>query len=149
MKTVFVASVLAVAAIAAGPAFAASASTDMRCHLVFNLKGWSAFYKTAEGSGTVSCANGASARVRLRVKGGGLTVGTTTIDHGQGTFSRVYSINEIFGDYVAAEAHAGAGNSAQAAVYTRGEVSLALSGKGRGVNVGIDFGKLSITRAGP
>ncbi len=145
MKTVSLAIVLATVAVISGPVFAAA---DMQCRLQFNLKGWSAFYKTAEGSGVVTCANGARARVRLRVKGGGLSVGTTTIDNGQGTFSRVYSINEIFGDYIAAEAHAGAGNSAQAAVYTRGEVSLALTGKGRGVNVGIDFGKLSITRAG-
>lgn len=145
MKAIFIAGVLAMTAVVSRPVFA---DADMRCHLAFSLAGWSAFYKTAEGSGVVTCANGARARVRLRVKGGGLSVGTTTIDNGQGTFSRVYSINEIFGDYVAAEAHAGAGNSAQAAVYTRGEVSLALTGKGRGVNVGIDFGKLSITRAG-
>jgi hypothetical protein len=36
--------------------------------------------------------------------------------------------------------------STQASVYTQGEVSLAMTGSGRGVNIGIDFGKLEISK---
>ena len=55
-------------------------------------------------------------------------------------------ISDIFGAYVAAEAHAGAVKSGQASVYTKGEISLAMSGSGRGVNIGIDIGKLEISK---
>jgi hypothetical protein len=68
------------------------------------------------------------------------------IRDGSGTFSEVIHINEIFGPYVAAEVHAGAVKSAQASVYTKGEISLALTGTGRGMNIGIDFGKLEISK---
>ena len=68
------------------------------------------------------------------------------IVNGKGTFTEVLNIDEIFGGYIAAEAHAGAVKSAQASVYTKGEISLALTGTGRGINIGIDFGKLEISR---
>ena len=118
------------------------------CEMIFNLKGWSVFYKTAEGSGTVSCSNGQKAAITIKVKGGGITFGKWEINDGTGKFSDLINIDEIYGGYVAAEAHAGAGKSTHAAVYTKGEVSLALAGKGRGVNVGFDFGKLTISRPG-
>jgi hypothetical protein len=118
------------------------------CTMKFSLKGWSVFYKTAEGSGTVTCSNGQKASVRIKVKGGGLSFGKSEIAKGTGKFSDLKDISEIYGGYVAAEAHAGAGKSVQAAVYTKGEVSLALAGKGRGVNIGWDFGKLTILRPG-
>jgi hypothetical protein len=73
-------------------------------------------------------------------------VGKSTIEDGHGEFSSVASIDEILGSYASAEAHAGAVESAQAQVMTKGEVSLALSGKGRGFDLGIAFGKLSITK---
>jgi hypothetical protein len=112
----------------------------------FTMKGWSAFYKTASGTGTVTCSNGASARVKLRAKGGGLTVGKSTIEDGHGEFSSISSIDEIFGSYVAAEAHAGAVESVKAQVMTKGEVSLALKGKGRGFDLGVAFGGLTISK---
>ncbi len=65
---------------------------------------------------------------------------------GKGDFSAVTSIDEVIGSYVAAEAAAGAVKSGEAAVYTKGEVSLALAGTGRGVVIGFDFGKLDIER---
>jgi len=114
----------------------------------FNLKGWSVFYKTAEGNGNVTCSNGQSANVKISVTGGGLSFGKMEILDGKGTFSEVLNINEIFGNYVAAEAHAGAVKSAQASVYTKGEISLAMTGSGRGFNIGIDFGKLEISKMG-
>jgi len=120
--------------------------TPAKCHMDFSLKGWSVFYKTAEGNGRVTCSNGQHADVKINVTGGGLSFGKMDILNGKGTFSEVLSIDEIFGGYIAAEAHAGAVKSAQAAVYTKGEISLALTGTGRGVNIGIDFGKLEISR---
>ena len=116
------------------------------CHMDFNLKGWSVFYKTAEGNGRVTCSNGQSANVKISFTGGGLSFGKMEILDGKGTFSDVLNIDEVFGGYVAAEAHAGAVKSAQASVYTKGEISLAMTGSGRGVNIGIDFGKLEISK---
>ena len=46
------------------------------------------------------------------------------------TSASLDDIDEIFGPYVAAEVHAGAVKSAQASVYTKGEISLALTGTG-------------------
>jgi hypothetical protein len=82
--------------------------------------------------------------VRLRAKGGGLTFGKTEVDHGIGRFTGVDSIADIKGHYANAEAHAGAEKSADAQVVTKGSVSLALSGKGRGWNLGVAFGAFII-----
>ena len=125
------------------PAGAAAAKVD--CSMTFTMKGWSAFYKTAAGTGTIKCSNGQSMSVKLSAKGGGLTVGKSTIEDGVGEFSEVHSISELLGSYVSAEAHAGAVKSAKAQVMTKGEVSLALSGTGRGWDLGIAFGKLTIS----
>ena len=122
------------------------APATAKCNMKFNLKGWSVFYKTAEGSGRVTCNNGETANVKINITGGGLTFGKMDILDGNGVFSEVVQIDEIFGAYVAAEAHAGAVKSAQASVYTKGEISLALTGTGRGMNIGVDFGKLEISR---
>lgn len=117
----------------------------VKCQMAFNMKGWSAFYKTARGSGTIKCDNGQTMAVKLSAKGGGLTVGKSSIDNGQGEFSAVHDISDLLGGYASAEAHAGAVKSAKAQVMTKGEVSLALSGTGRGWDLGVAFGKLTIS----
>jgi hypothetical protein len=124
----------------------AHADASLKCTMSFTMKGWSAFYKTASGSGTIHCANGKSLPVRLKATGGGLTVGKSVIEDGHGEFSSVSSIDELLGAYASAEAHAGAVKSAQVQAMTKGEVSLALSGKGRGWDLGIAFGELRIER---
>ena len=129
---------------AAGTTAASAADAKVSCQLSFTMKGWSAFYKTASGSGTIKCSNGQSRAVKLSAKGGGLTVGKSTIEDGHGEFSGATGLDEVLGSYVAAEAHAGAVKSSQAQVMTKGEVSLALSGTGRGWDLGIAFGKLTI-----
>jgi len=123
------------------------AAAETRCELTFHLEGWSAFYKTAHGGGRITCNNGQAARVVLRTKGGGITFGATKIVDGYGTFSPVSDIDELFGDYANAEAHAGAGESSTAQVVTKGTVSLAFSGKGHGIDLGFDFGKFTIAPA--
>jgi hypothetical protein len=126
---------------------AANAQTaQVDCEMSFTMKGWSAFYKTASGNGTIKCSNGQSMNVKLVAKGGGLTVGKSSIEDGHGEFSDIHNIQEVLGSYVSAEAHAGAVKSAKAQVMTKGEVSLALSGKGRGWDLGIAFGKLTISQ---
>jgi hypothetical protein len=81
----------------------------------------------------------------LSAKGGGLTAGKS-VESGEGEFSPVNSIADVLGAYAEAQAHAGAVNSVQAQVMTKGEVSLALTGKGHGWSLGVDFGELLIER---
>ena len=111
------------------------------CKLRFSLSGWSLFYKTASGEGIVSCDNGQRLAVRIRAKGGGLSVGKSRIENGTGEFSGVRDIRDVLGSYAAAEAHAGAVKSSKAQAMTKGDVSLALAGTGRGWDIGVAFGK--------
>ena len=127
------------------PADASAREAD--CEMSFSLKGWSAFYKTAKGSGTIRCTNGQTMRVNLVAKGGGITFGKSEIRDGRGEFSGVDNISEVLGTYVASEAHAGAAKSAKASAMSKGDVSLALAGKGKGWDIGIAFGKFVIKRA--
>jgi hypothetical protein len=115
--------------------------------MTYNLKGWSAFYKTAAGGGTITCSNGQSARVNIMVEGGGITFGKSEIIAGTGLFTGARDIRELFGSYAQAEAHAGVVKSGDVQAMTKGEVSLALSGTGRGIDIGIAFGKFTIERA--
>ncbi len=130
----------------AGAALPAAAAGAADCELRFNLSGWSAFYKTGSGTGTVTCDNGQSMAVKIRTKGGGITFGKTRITDGRGEFSGVNRMEEVLGTYATAEAHAGAGKSAKAQVMTKGDVSLALAGKGEGWDLGVAFGKFVISR---
>ena len=129
-------------------AMALPAGAGTMCHMKFSLTGWSVFYKTADGRGTITCDNGQSARVKLTSRGGGITFGRSKIKDATGTFTEVDGISEVFGTYVQGEAHAGAGKSAKASAMTKGEVSLSLVGKGQGVDVGIAFGKFTIEKIG-
>ena len=138
----FVATLLLSAALAP----AAQAAGPIDCMLRFSVAGWSIFYKTASGTGTVTCSNGQRAAVTIRSKGGGLTVGKSRISDGRGEFSGVGDINDVFGTYASAEAHAGASKSSKAQVMSKGNVSLALAGTGEGWDLGIAFGKFVISR---
>ena len=141
MNIWWVAGLLAAASLL--PVSAARAG-DISCKMTFQLSGWSVFYKTAKGTGTVRCSNGQSLQVKLRAKGGGLTFGKTKITDGIGKFSGVSNVRDVLGHYAEAVAHAGAEKSAAAQVLTKGNVSLALSGKGEGWNLGVAFGAFVI-----
>ena len=123
-----------------------SASGLVKCTMTFNLKGWSAFYKTSSGDGTITCDNGETAKVTITAKGGGITFGKSEITDGTGKFTGARNLEEVLGSYAQSEAHAGAGKSADAQAMTKGEISLTLSGKGRGVDLGFAFGKFTIER---
>lgn len=122
---------------------AAAASID--CEMDFSMSGWSAFYKTASGSGTIRCDNGQTLKIKIRTKGGGITFGKQRIDDGKGKFSEVRDIRDLLGTYVSGGVHAGAVKSSAASVVTKGDVSLALAGTGEGIDIGVDFGKFVIS----
>jgi len=118
-----------------------------KCRMEFNLHGWSIFYETAKGTGVIKCSNGQTSHVVLRVKGGGLTAGKYKLT-GKGEFSEVSGIKELYGAYAAAEVHAGVVKSADAQVVTKGDISLAISAKGRGFDLGVGFSGFKILPAG-
>jgi hypothetical protein len=119
----------------------------VNCTMTFDLKSWSAFYKSSTGDGVITCDNGQTAKVTIKAKGGGITFGKSDVINGTGHFSGARGIDELFGSYAQSEVHVGAGKSAAAQALTKGEISLVLSGKGRGVDVGFAFGKFTIARA--
>jgi hypothetical protein len=123
----------------------ASAATT-KCTMRFTMKEWSAFYKKADGAGVIMCDNGQKADVILEGRGGGLSAGKGEIRDGKGTFSEVADIHELFGAWAQGDASAGAVKSAGASVLTKGNVTLGLEGKGTGWEVGVSFGKFTITR---
>lgn len=137
----FIAALLGVSACM--PAMAAG---PIDCEMRFSMAGWSAFYKTSSGTGVVTCSNGSRLNVRISSKGGGLTFGKSEIEDGLGKFTEVYNIDDVVGGYATAEAHAGAVKSASARVVTKGPISLALSGKGRGWDLGVAFGSFIIEK---
>ncbi len=140
---------LSIAALFAGTSLmfagAAHAAGEIQCSMGFEMHGWSAFYKKADGLANVACSNGQHMQVHLRSRGGGLTVGKYSLT-GTGTFTGVFDINSILGTYATAGAHAGVINSARAVVLTKGTVSLTMKGTGQGWDLGVDFGKLTISR---
>lgn len=116
------------------------------CSISYHLKGWSAFYKSYKGTGTIRCTDGQSAKVNLSLRGGGLTFGASEITEGKGTLSGFENINDIYGGYFAMDGHAGFGKSIEARLAPKGSRSLTFSGKGRGYNLGWSMGRLNITR---
>lgn len=136
---------LALAPMAAVTAASASAA-DIDCKMTFTLSGWSAIYETASGTGVVTCENGQTMDVAISAKGGGLTVGKYKIDDGKGTFSDVTDISQVLGSYAKASAHVGVVGSVHAAAMTKGPVSLALTGKGQGWDIGAGFSSFTLSK---
>ncbi|MGB6606145.1 MAG: hypothetical protein WA747_00390 [Steroidobacteraceae bacterium] len=126
---------------------APASGADLRCRMTFTLEGWSAIYQSAHGKGVVTCADGSSFPVLIRAKGGGLTAGKWQIDDGHGTFSDVHRPSEVLGRYAQGGAQAGVVKSAEAEVLTKGTVSLALAGRGHGVDLGVAVGEVTLSRA--
>jgi hypothetical protein len=132
---------LIVAGAVMGASLVASHSANAQgltsCRLDFGLKGWSAIVSSAHGDGVITCDNGQHAEVIIEAKGGGLTAGKYELRDGHGRFNKVGDIREIYGAYVSGSAGAGAVNDAQAAAMTKGPVSLSLTGKGSGWEIGV------------
>jgi hypothetical protein len=128
--------------IASHAAFGESLSS---CTMKYKLSGFSLAYKQYDGSGEISCSNGQRAQVKLASKGLGFTIGKSEIS-GTGVFSGVNDISEIYGTFVSLDGHAGIAKSVEAQVLTCGEVSLVLTGQGRGVDIGVALGGLTISQ---
>ena len=122
-----------------------ASAQSLTCKLTFSSSSWSIFYKTTSGTGTVTCSNGSSLPVKITAKGGGLTVGKSKITNGFGEFADVSNIRDVLGSYASAEATAGASKSAIGQAMTNGKVSLALSGKGEGWDLGVAFSKFTLS----
>lgn len=137
---------LTLAPLAAAGVSGAQAAQTMKCTMKFTLSGWSAIYQTADGNGTVKCANGQSMKVHISAKGGGLTVGKYELDDGVGHFSGVSNIDDVLGGYATANAHVGVVGSSHAAAMTKGNVSLALTGTGKGWDIGAGFEGFTISK---
>ncbi|MGR8931080.1 MAG: hypothetical protein ACU836_10595 [Gammaproteobacteria bacterium] len=134
--------VIALTMFFASQAFAQQGMTS--CTMTYKIHGWSLVYKQYDGVGYISCSNGQRAQVGLSSKSIGFTIGKSEID-GTGVFSDVRSLNEIYGHYAALGGHAGFTKSVAGQVLTSGEISLVLSGKGRGVDIGVTLGALTIS----
>ena len=130
----------------AGSSTPARADGETNCSMKFSMKGWSAFYKTSKGEGTITCDNGQSMAVSVKVTGGGITFGKTEIKDATGTFSEVAKLEDLLGSYGAAEAEAGAVKSSVAQALTKGDVSLAIAGTGEGWNLGVSGSKFTIAK---
>jgi hypothetical protein len=57
------------------PSTVAAAAGQTKCELIYSLRGWSAFYKTANGGGVIRCDNGQSMAVAINVEGGRIPFG--------------------------------------------------------------------------
>jgi len=123
----------------------AAAEALTSCTMTYKLSGFSLAIKQYDGFGNISCSNGEQARVALSSTSIGFSIGKSEIE-GTGTFSDVRKLKEIYGTYAALEGHAGAVSSFDGQVLTRGQISLALSGQGHGIDIGVTIGALTISR---
>jgi len=139
-----VASLLAAGAVL--PPYAMAAGKTIECRMHFSTRSWSAIYKQMKGTGIVTCSNGTRMHVRISAESVGLTAGKSRINHGVGTFTDVHSIRQVLGSYVQGEANAGMMKSGSVEVLTKGTVSLALSGSGQGIDLGVSVGKFTISK---
>lgn len=122
-----------------------ASAANLECTMKFSLSGWSVIYKHTSGTGVVTCKDGQTMKVKLESHGGGLTAGKSRIDDGVGNFSDLHKSTDVLGTYAQADASAGAVKSGTAQVLTKGEVSLALSGAGQGIDLGVSIGGLTIS----
>jgi len=128
------------------PATAVSQTgTSTTCRMSYNLRGWSLGLKSAHGEGSISCDNGQTADVRIRAKGAGLSAGKYEIRDGTGKFSAVSDVRELFGSYAAADVGAGVVKEGEALAMSKGDVHLALAGKGNGFDLGAAVERFTLT----
>ena len=64
LRSILVSGVVLPLLLAAAPA----AARDVSCRLDFDMSGWSVIYKTASGTGRVTCDNGQSMAVKIETR---------------------------------------------------------------------------------
>ena len=123
-----------------------SAAHAEECDLKYTLKGWAAFYKTYNGTGTVSCPSGKKANVVLSLKAGGFTFGAYKVTDGKGKIRGVKNIDDIYGSSFMMDGDAGFIKSVEGRWVPRGARTVTLSGKGTGYDIGWALGSFKISR---
>ena len=113
------------------------------CSMKYKLEGFSLAYRQYDGTGEISCRNGQKASVSLSSKSIGFTIGYSVIE-GDGYFTDIKYISELFGNYISLGNHIGFNKSIDRQILTRGEISLVLIGRGKGFDIGVTIGDLSI-----
>ena len=92
-------------------------------------------------------ARSGESKCKMKYSLSGWSAGYSTAS-GSGTFSEIGDISELFGSYASADVHAGMVRSSAAQVVTKGTVSLAFSGTGKGIDLGVAFGEFVIQKQG-
>jgi hypothetical protein len=128
------------------PDMAKAAERDLSCQLSFTTTEWSIIYASAAGRGTVTCKNGESMPVSISAKGIGLTAGKWEVQHGRGIFTDVATIDNVLGSYYGVSANAGMAKAGSAQALTKGKVSLMLTGKGEGFDLGVAISSFTIIK---
>ncbi|MGH9868070.1 MAG: hypothetical protein ACREAA_07905 [Candidatus Polarisedimenticolia bacterium] len=117
------------------------------CEMSFELRGWSAENLAAVGDGVITCDNGQTRHVNLKIRGGTLTFSKDRVVEGTARFSKVKDIGKLFGQYDAGAAHAGTGPASGNQVFTKGGVSMTLTRTGEGADMGVDFSRFVVQPA--
>lgn len=125
------------------------AESKIKCEMAFSMKGWAALYRTASGSGTITCSNGEKIEVVLESRGFGLAAGEAEVSDARGVFSPVVNTEELLGTYIGRSAVAAAGKADAAGAFTKGDVSLAVYGEGEGKGLAEGGAKVTIKRKEP
>ncbi|NYT64305.1 hypothetical protein H0A66_18485 [Alcaligenaceae bacterium] len=128
------------------PEIAGATERDLKCQLSFTTTEWSIIYASAAGRGTVTCENGESMPVSISAKGIGLTAGKWEIQHGRGNFTDVATIDNVLGSYYGLSTNVGMVKAGSAQALTKGKVSLMLTGKGEGFDLGVAVSSFTIIK---
>ena len=137
---------LGLASVALVFVFATPSLAATACTLTYSLKGWSAIYKTARGTGTITCEDGQSTSVRIVTHGAGFTGGTHGVVDGKGRFSQTEKVADLFLTYIELTGHAGvdADKNVEARAMFAGSKRLSLAGNGAGIGLGMAVGGFTI-----
>jgi len=79
--------------------FFSTSSQAAQCTIKYKLNGWSFFYKKYKGTAVIQCPNRQRAHVKLSLKAGGFTIGSSDITDGQGVINGVSTISDVYGTY--------------------------------------------------
>jgi hypothetical protein len=115
------------------------------CTMKFSLKSWSVFYKSGKGYGTITCDNNQKADIAIRSHGGGVTFGKYNIADGEGEFSPVKDIKELYGKYGSVGGEGGAVEARIGQNLSKDDINLSIKGTGTGGGFGFDFGGFRIS----
>ncbi len=120
-------------------------SGTLNCQLSFRLESISFVIKRGSGPGTITCNNGISRPVQIVTTGGGFTIGKQDVA-GEGKFTPVDSVSELYGSYAYGGAHGGIKESGTAQVVTKGDITLSFTAVGQGFDFGVDAGEFKIKK---